>query len=242
MAKPRNPLLSLGARGTIANTLTFQKRGRGTIAREKPIPKDPKSEAQLARRQIYRDAVAVWNALTPEEKEAWRGVCPGLTAYQCFMSSALKYAPPPPPLYIGAGAIDRDTATTEDFTYIDKTGPATASGIIHTVDLWAYANLQDCVVGTFYGTNFLTLKCRDSVFIGYVPRWVKSTFSGLSIAVEAGDYIGFYAPLGRLDRDTSGFAGNWRLPGEHIDPGHEATYTFVDDDAISLYGIGEQTA
>ncbi|GAI71681.1 unnamed protein product, partial [marine sediment metagenome] len=39
---------------------------------------------------------AAWHALSPEEKEAWRGVCPGLTAYQCFMSSELKPAPPPP--------------------------------------------------------------------------------------------------------------------------------------------------
>ena len=101
MAKPKTPLLSLGARGTIANSLTFQKRGKGkaTIARQKPIPKDPKSEAQLAQRQIYRDAVAIWHALTPEEKEAWRGVCPGLTAYQCFMRSELRKVVPPPEEY-----------------------------------------------------------------------------------------------------------------------------------------------
>ncbi|MBA7553234.1 hypothetical protein ES705_45823 [subsurface metagenome] len=242
MAKPKNPLLSLGARGTIADSLTFQKRGREHFARVKPIPKDPKSPAQLARRQIYRDAVAVWNALTPEEKEAWRGICPGLTAYQCFMSSELKYAPPPPPLYIGAGAIDRGNATPEDFTCIDTNGPASASGIIHTVELFAYANLQDCVVGTFYKVNHWTHKCRDSVFIGFVPRWSKETFSGLSIAVEAGDYIGFYAPLGRLDSDSIGFAGVWRLAGEHIDPGDEETYAFLTGDALSLYGIGEQAA
>lgn len=97
MAKPKSPLLSLGARGTIADSLTFQKRGARHIAREKPIPKDPKSPAQLAWRQIYRDAVAAWHALSAEEKETWRGVCPGLTAYQCFMRSELKYVPPPPP-------------------------------------------------------------------------------------------------------------------------------------------------
>ncbi|MBA7580117.1 hypothetical protein ES708_22008 [subsurface metagenome] len=97
MAKPKNPLLSLGARGTIADSLTFQKRGRATIARQKPIPKDPKSEAQLAQRQRYKEAVASWHSLTPEEKETWRGVCPGLTSYQCFMRSKLWYVPPVPP-------------------------------------------------------------------------------------------------------------------------------------------------
>jgi hypothetical protein len=97
MAKPKQPLLSFGARGTIANSLTFQKRGKHTIVRTKPIPTDPKSPAQLARRQIYRDAVDAWHALTPEEKEAYRGVCPGLTPYQCYMKSALVYVPPEPP-------------------------------------------------------------------------------------------------------------------------------------------------
>ncbi len=99
MAKPRNPLLSLGARGTIADSLTFQKRGRGTIARQKPIPKDPESAAQLAWRQVYRDAVTIWNLKTLEEKEAWRGICPALTPFQCFMRSELKWPPPPPELW-----------------------------------------------------------------------------------------------------------------------------------------------
>ncbi|MBA7591869.1 hypothetical protein ES708_34038 [subsurface metagenome] len=77
--------------------MTFQKRGRLTIARQKPIPTDPKTDLQLAQRQKYKDAVAAWNALTPEEKDAWRGVCPSLTSYQCFMRSELLYVEPAPP-------------------------------------------------------------------------------------------------------------------------------------------------
>lgn len=97
MAKPKSPLLSFGARGSIAKTLTFQKRGTGTIARKKPIPTDPKSPAQLAQRQVYRDAVSAWHALSTVQQQAWRGVCPHLTAYQCFMRTELKYVEPAPP-------------------------------------------------------------------------------------------------------------------------------------------------
>ncbi|MBA7592072.1 hypothetical protein ES708_34246 [subsurface metagenome] len=97
MAKSKTPLLSLGARGSIGDTLTFQKRGRLTIARQKPIPTDPKTDLQLAHRQVYREAVAAWNALTPEEQEAYRSVCPGLTPYQCYMKTALAVPPAPPP-------------------------------------------------------------------------------------------------------------------------------------------------
>ena len=97
MAKVKIPLLSFAAHNTIGNSITFQSGSRQTIARTKPIPSDPKSPAQLIQRQKYRDAVTAWNALSPGEKEDWRGVCRGLTAYQCFIKNELKYIPPPPP-------------------------------------------------------------------------------------------------------------------------------------------------
>ncbi len=153
MAKPKSPLLSLGARGTIADRLTFQKRGTGHFARVKPIPKDPRSEAQLAWRQVYRDAVAAWNALSQEEKEAWRGVCPGLTAYQCFMSSELKYVPPITYIDIGAEPIDRAQYALCGWTFIDKNNPANASGTLHTIKIYAEFNIRALIVGTFYTIN-----------------------------------------------------------------------------------------
>ncbi len=139
---------------------------------------------------------------------------------------------------IGAEAINRNVSTSEGFTYIDRTNPANESGVIDTIEIWAYAVLVNCIVGTFYKTNGFTLKCRDSVFIGDVARWSKQTFNGLSIAVEAGDYIGFYATSGRVERSDTGYDGTYRLLGEHIDPGDEAVYSLVDDDAISLHGTG----
>lgn len=239
MAKPDKPLLSLGARGTIADSFTFQKRGRATIVRQKPIPEDPKSPAQLAWRQVYRDAVASWNSLTTEEKEAWRGICPRLTPYQCFMRSELVYVPPPIPIDIGADAIDRASYIAVGYTIIDKNNPANASGTLHTVKVYAFISLNGLRVGTFYTTNGNTLKCRDSELIGYVENGEVRTFTGLSIAVEAGDYIGCYYTSGNIERDIEGFVGIWGKYGENIDPGDQATYTFYAGDAMSLYGIGE---
>ena len=239
MAKPKSPLLSLGARGTIANGLTFQKRGRTPFVREKPIPKDPKSEAQLAWRQTYRDAVAAWHALSAEEKEAWRGVCPGLTAYQCFIRSELKKVVPPITIDIGSDAIDRASTCIDGSTRIDKNNPANASGTLHTVQVYAFSDLKGFRVGTFYSTNGNTLKCRDSVLIGDVEAGAQRTFPGLSFTVEAGDYIGCFFTGGIIERDTSGYPGYWSIVGEYIDPGDEAIYSFHPGYAISLYGIGE---
>ncbi len=124
MAKPKTPLLSFGARGTIADSLTFQKRGLATIARKKPIPENPRSVAQLAQRQVYHDAISAWHALTAEEKEAWRGVCPGLSPYHCFMRSQLKYVPPLPPeltLYQHYNTGDTSYFSAHDTSWVAQT-------------------------------------------------------------------------------------------------------------------------
>ena len=241
MAKPKSPLLSLGARGTIADTLTFQKRGREHIARQKPIPKDPKSPAQLARRQIYRDAVASWNSLTLQEQEAWRGICPGLTPYQCFMSEELKYVPPPPPIPIdiGSPAIDRATWTVARYTFIDKNNPADGTGIIKTIEVWPQIELTGCIIATFYIINANTLKTRDSEAIpGTIPAGSKQTYP-VTIAVVEGDYIGYFSYTGRIERDNVGFLGVWAAAEDRTDPGTEISYDFFAGDAMSLYGKGE---
>jgi len=121
----------------------------------------------------------------------------------------------------------------------DKNNPANASGTLHTIKVWAAANVTGLIVGTFYITNGNTLKCRDSVLIGDVEAGAERTFTGLSITVQEGDYIGCYQAIGTIEMDLSGFAGVWRIEGEYIDPNDEAEYTFYDGDAISLYGYGD---
>ncbi len=145
MAKPKSPLLSLGARGTIADSLTFQNRGRLTIARNKPIPENPRSEAQLAQRQTYTDAIVAWNDLTPQEKEAWRSVCPGLSPYHCFMRSELKYVPPLPPeltLYEYYNTGDTSSFSAHDTAWAAQTFTPLISHKITLVKLKLWRNLD----------------------------------------------------------------------------------------------------
>jgi len=239
MAKPDKPLLSIGAKGTIADSFTFQKRGKHTIARKKPAPKDPRSAEQLAQRQKYSDAVALWNDLSPEEKEAWRGAYPGLTTYQGFMRYQLLKVPPGPPIDIGSPAIERPFNTVPGWTSVDKNNPANHTGIINIIEFFVARTCRSLIVGTLYLTDGNTLKCRASQPIpGEFPARIKHVVA-VNIAVAEGDYIGFYEGSGYLRRDLVGFAGIWTTPGEFIDPGDEATYDFQDGGVISLYGIGE---
>ncbi len=190
MAKPDKPLLSLGARGTIADSLTFQKRGRATIAREKPIPENPRSEAQLAQRQIYTDAIAAWHALTPAEKEAWRGVCPGLSPYHCFMRSELKYVPPLPPeltLYQHYNTGDTTYFSAHDTAWVAQTFTPSIPHKITLVKLKLYRNFLtgDMIVkinttdGAGYPTdNILCSKIFNSEPITEEPpgQWYEFSF------------------------------------------------------------------
>lgn len=140
---------------------------------------------------------------------------------------------------IGADAISRATYCSGASTHVNKENPANARGTLISVEIWARQILYNCIVGTFYTTNGNTLKCRDSVAIGDIAAGSKQTIPldpGLS--VEAGDYIGIYFTTGRLERDTTGYAGRWYVSYESIDPGDEADYSFLAGDAISLYGEG----
>ena len=63
MAKPTGPLLSLGASGTIAKTLTFSKwKGRPYI-RQRVIPANPKTAAQSLTRNVFAWGSDLWKNL-----------------------------------------------------------------------------------------------------------------------------------------------------------------------------------
>jgi len=93
---------------------------------------------------------------------------------------------------IGPLAITRAATWSAGDTVICKDNPANTSGQITSVELYAVVSLEGCIAGILYTTNGNTLKCRSSVAIGDVASGSKQTFSGLSLAVETGDYIGCY--------------------------------------------------
>ncbi|MBA7710483.1 hypothetical protein ES703_119426 [subsurface metagenome] len=71
MAVPKTPLFSLGAHGSLGGTLTFQRQGRRTIARKKPIPTDRYTLLQAYQRFDYQDYSALWHSLSTAQKEQW---------------------------------------------------------------------------------------------------------------------------------------------------------------------------
>lgn len=79
-----------GASNVTANYWT--KAGRPRQVRAHVIPADPKTPAQLARRDNMRAAVTAWQTLTDTEKTAWRDRASerGISGYNTFCSHHLK--------------------------------------------------------------------------------------------------------------------------------------------------------
>jgi len=71
MAKTKTPFFGLGSRGTVADTLTSQRRSRQTLVRVKPVPTDPRTDPQIWHRHIYRVGCQLWNGLSNAQKQTY---------------------------------------------------------------------------------------------------------------------------------------------------------------------------
>jgi len=65
-----SPLFQFGLK-SFGKILTFYERGGEQKVRIYNKPSGPGSEAQLAQREIFKDKVVDWQALSPEEKATW---------------------------------------------------------------------------------------------------------------------------------------------------------------------------
>lgn len=151
----------------------------------------------------------------------------------------------PQTIDIGAPAINREAGWQGQKTMLSIENPANASGTIDTAEIWVNSVMWNFVVGTFYFVTGTDYKCRGSEAIGDVSAGSKQTFSGLSFSVETADYVGEFgnsgtSPNNGIERTYSGFAGLWRHNADVTNPGDQATYTFIDGDAISLFGTGTE--
>ncbi|MBA7590590.1 hypothetical protein ES708_32717 [subsurface metagenome] len=111
MSKLKNPLFSLSGKGGLGKAISFVKRAGRSIAEKKPEVPDARTLAQLSWRHMYQKAVALWHALSAEEKQEWESLArpKHMTGFAWFISQALK---PNPGLYLPlqggrmAGGID----------------------------------------------------------------------------------------------------------------------------------------
>jgi len=140
---------------------------------------------------------------------------------------------------IGAAAINRAT-NSDDRPRIEGSNPANADGTIDTVKVWmAYGTttFQACIQ-EHLGSNVFTT--RDYEDIGSVSSGSEQTFTGLSMDVVTGDYLGCDYQTGNIEADTSGGTGIWwDYTGTTI-PCTNETFQWVTGTQYSLYGMGTE--
>lgn len=141
------------------------------------------------------------------------------------------------PVAVGAAATDRAAGGGLNQTFIQVDNPANNPGTLTTIKLWAdeVTQPEGWKVGAFYGsgTNYTS---RDHAALPTVSAGYNE-FSGLSINVEKGDFIGIYLPGGAkvdLGAPPTDF---YYAPGDKFGAGLQ-TYTLNTDYGISLNGEG----
>lgn len=144
------------------------------------------------------------------------------------------------PIDVGSEAIDRNSNIGTLYTQFAVDNPANATGILDTVEIWANTNMSGTKVGTFSGSG-TSYDDRDYETIGAVTAGSKQTFSGLSIDVVTGDFIGYYCSSGFGESSSTGYSGVYRASGDKFGGGAN-TYTINANITISLYATGETTA
>lgn len=139
---------------------------------------------------------------------------------------------------IGSAAIDRASSSGAGYTRVDQNNPANATGTLDTIEIWANADMAGLDVATFLVVSGDNLSTRDTELIGNVTAGSKQTFSGLSIDVTTGDYLGSTWTSGNLELTFSG-VGAWYIVGDYV-PCTNQAFSTIADRTYSMYGTGTE--
>lgn len=139
MAKTKTPFLSLGARGSVGESITAQKRYHASVLRGKPLPTDPRSLPQVYQRWLYQDYAYLWtvqNAATRRDY-ASLGSRFHLTGYQMWMKAQLSTLPDICAYYkMDTGSLIVAADSSKNNLPITIFGPVPAEGIIDGALSW----------------------------------------------------------------------------------------------------------
>ena len=83
--------MSETAAGQIKGRLVFSLRTSGQQSRIQKAQKDRQTTSQIDQRNLYIEAVAAWNNLSPEEREIYKQTAAGfdLTGYNLYIQEYL---------------------------------------------------------------------------------------------------------------------------------------------------------
>jgi len=148
----------------------------------------------------------------------------------------------PQSIDVGPGATDRAGSLNSNNTLVDKANPANATGTLDTFETWVVSvDMPTCEIATFYVVSGDNLSTRDNEAVGNVAFGAKRTFTGLTIAVTTGDYLGIKGTAGgyQIEGATSGGSGVWGKTSDYI-PCTNETFGVYANYVVSIYATGTE--
>ena len=99
MSKSRVPLMSLEARGSLADSVSFRRSRHVNVAEKKPEPANPKTPGQVSWRTMFEKCSLLWHTLSAAEKAVWETLARSrhMTGYALWQSQCLR---PNPGVYL----------------------------------------------------------------------------------------------------------------------------------------------
>jgi hypothetical protein len=202
MAKITNPLHSITATGTVANTFTFRTQRGQAVVHHKMKSRILSSTTQQTRQAVYANICTLWNALDSGTKTYWGaiGKLTEITGFNAYCSDRLiaAYAPPAGPytaeLLGGAQTTQRIFAMAASLT-LAATIPADCDYIIIIPTSNHYAGAPD-ITGVTIG--------------GVQANLIAGTYSSVALdgmIQHVGGYALIAPPTGAVDVVAS-LAGN----------------------------------
>lgn len=136
MVKVFGPMMSLDASGTLGKAITFSKwKGRNYV-RERVIPANPKSGAQVGRRAMFKKLTQIWSDFDAGTKALWQPLADQLVAspFNAYVSFNMRRwhnfkapATMPDPAETGTAADDTLSAAAWEENRIKLSSEITAT-------------------------------------------------------------------------------------------------------------------
>ena len=139
-----------------------------------------------------------------------------------------------PALDVGSEAIDRSSYSLLNYTYIVEENPCNIDGIVTLVEVWVYEAMENVSVALFEQVAPDTFTSRSQEFLGNIPVGYSSHV--VSLTAKAGEYIGIYSTLGKIEKQNVG-VGYWSRDSNKI-PCTDWLFAYSTPRSISLYGTG----
>ena len=192
MVKLTGPMMSIAASGKFADTMVFARKGGTAYARQRVIPFNPKSPAQISNRAVMKFLSQNWAAIGDTEKATWQALADSMSGvpFNAYThSNMLNWKQFLPPGY------DYPTLRLDDAGVIDNS-LSTATGGVGQVsislnlstanDNWGVAIFRST-------TSSLTPSVNNLVAMVYVPD--AGVYTYLDSPLQPDTYYYKYRPF-----------------------------------------------